>query len=65
MTLGTRRSVVAVHGTRGITRDDLVANVVAPPIEVSPADGIVTLDSHVLGCDPVGAVPLSRLYLLA
>jgi urease subunit alpha len=63
--LGTRRNVVPVHGTRGITRDDLVANVVAPPIDVSPADGTVTLDGRVLACEPVDEVPLSRRYLLA
>ena len=56
---------MAVRGTRGITRDDLVANVVTPPIEVSPVDGTVKLDGRVLACEPVGAVPLSRRYLLA
>ena len=40
-TLGTRRRVTAVHGTRGLTRRDLVANVAAPPVEVAP-DGTVT-----------------------
>jgi len=64
-TLRTSRRVVAVRGTRGITRDDLVANTVAPAIEVSPVDGTVTLDGRVLGCEPVGEVPLSRRYLLA
>jgi urease subunit alpha len=65
VTFGTRRNVVPVHGTRGIMRDDLVANVVAPAIEVSPADGTVTLDGRGLACQPVSAVPLSRRYLLA
>jgi urease subunit alpha len=65
VTLGTRRNVVPVHGTRGITRDDMVANVLAPPIEVSTADGTVTLDGRVLACDQVSEVPLSRRYLLA
>jgi urease subunit alpha len=64
-TLRTARRVMAVHGTRGITRDDLVANVAAPPIEVSPGDGTVTLDGRVLACDRVDEVPLSRRYLLA
>jgi urease subunit alpha len=64
-TLRTSRRVVAVHGTRGITRADLAANVVAPPIEVSPVDGTVTLGGRVLACEPVADVPLSRRYLLA
>ena len=65
VTLRTRRNVVPVHGTRGLTRGDLVANVVAPRIEVSSADGTVTLDGRVLTCEPVGEVPLSRRYLFA
>jgi urease subunit alpha len=65
-TLGTRRRVAAVHGTRGITRDDLVANTVVPTgLEVSPEDGAVTIDGRELACEPVERVPLSRRYLLA
>jgi urease subunit alpha len=64
-TLRTSRRVVAVRGTRGITRDDLVANTVAPAIEVSPIDGTVMLDGRVLGSEPMSEVPLSRRYLLA
>jgi urease subunit alpha len=62
--LRTSRRVVAVRGTRGITRDDLVANVMAPPIEVSPVDGTVRLDGRVLRSEPMSEVPLSRRYLL-
>jgi urease subunit alpha len=64
-TLRTARRVVAVQGTRGITRDDLVANTVAPDIEVSPVDGTVMLDGRVLGSEPISEVPLSRRHLLA
>lgn len=63
--LGTRRRVVAVRGTRGLTRADLVANTAAPPIEVSAEDGTVTLLGRRLACEPVTEVPLSRRYLLA
>jgi urease subunit alpha len=65
VTLRTRRNVVPVHGTRGLTRDDLIANVASPVIEVSSADGAVTLDGRMLACEPVGEVPISRRYLLA
>ena len=64
-TLGTRRRLVAVRGTRSIRRDDLVRNRTVPPIEVSPVDGTVTLEGEVLRCDPADEVPLSRRYLLA
>ncbi|MEX0985166.1 MAG: urease subunit alpha [Actinomycetota bacterium] len=64
--LGTRRRLVAVTGTRGLTRADLVANTAAPAgIDVSPEDGSVSLGGHLLRCEPVNGVPLSRRYLLA
>jgi urease subunit alpha len=63
---GTRRRVVAVHGTRGLTREDLIANTAAPRgLAVSPVDGTVTLDGRLLACEPTPLVPLSRRYLLA
>jgi urease subunit alpha len=61
----TRRRVAAVHGTRGLTRGDLVANTAVPEIEVSPDDGEVTLGGRVLSSEPVTEVPLSRRYLQA
>jgi urease subunit alpha len=62
----TSRRVVAVRGTRGLTRGDLVANRAAPAtLEVSAADGTVTIDGDVLACEPTPVVPLSRRYLLA
>ena len=64
-TLGTRRRLVAVRGTRTIRRDGLARNRTVPPIEVSAADGTVTLDGRVLRTDPVIEVRLSRRYLLA
>jgi urease subunit alpha len=63
---GTRRRVIAVRGTRGLTRGNLVANTATPPdLEISPVDGSVTLAGHVLACEPASVVPLSRRYLLA
>jgi urease subunit alpha len=64
-TLGTRRRLVPVRGTRSIRRDDLTRNRTTPAIEVSPSDGTVTLGGRVLRSDPVAEVSLSRRYLLA
>ena len=62
----TARRVVAVHGTRGITRDELVANRATPVgMSISPVDGTVELDGRVLAVEPTPVVPLSRRYLLA
>ena len=62
--LGTRRRLVAVRETRGLTRSSLARNRAVAPIEVDPLDGTVTLDGRVLAVDPVTDVPLSRRYLL-
>jgi urease subunit alpha len=64
-TLRTRRRVVAVRGTRGIGRADLVANTVVPDIEVSSANGAVSLGGRALAAEPVSNVPLNRLYFLS
>jgi len=63
--LGTRRRLVAVRGTRGLSRRDLAANREVPEIEVSRLDGTVTLGGRTLRVEPVREVPLSRRYLLA
>jgi urease subunit alpha len=64
-TLVTRRRVVAVRGTRGLRRADLVANTAVPAVEVSRGDGTVTLDGRVLAAEPVSEVPLNRRYFLS
>ena len=63
--LRTRRRVVAVRGTRGLMRADLVANTAVVPVEVSTTDGEVTLEGRVLRCEPTAEVSLSRRYFLA
>jgi len=62
--LGTRRQVIAVRGTRGLTRADLWANRATAPIDIDPHDGRVTLDGRPLAVEPVSEVPLNRRYLL-
>jgi len=62
--LGTRRRVVAVHGTRTVRRDALVANTATADVEVDPADGTVRLDGHILASEPATELPLNRTYLL-
>ena len=58
------REVIAVRGTRGLSRESLVRNRSTAPIDVDKADGNVTLDGRQLLIDPVAEVPLSRRYLL-
>ena len=58
------RAVVAVRGTRGLTRESLVRNRAVAAIDVDVRDGTVTLDGRQLAIEPVTEVPLSRRYLL-
>jgi urease subunit alpha len=58
------RTVVPVHGTRGLTRADFVHNRATAPIEVDPGDGRVTLAGRPLEVEPVSELPLNRRYLL-
>ncbi len=62
--LGTRRRIVAVSRTRGLTRADLWANRATVPVAVDPVDGTVSLDGRTLAVAPVTEVPLSRRYFL-
>jgi urease subunit alpha len=62
--LGSRRRIVAVSRTRGLTRADLWANRATVPVAVDPVDGTVSLDGRTLAVAPVTEVPLSRRYFL-
>jgi urease subunit alpha len=63
--IGSNRRFVPVRGTRSVRRDDLIAGRACPPVDVDPADGAVSLGGRILAAPPVGAVPMSRRYLLA
>jgi urease subunit alpha len=58
------REIIAVRGTRGLTRDSLVRNRSVAAVEVDVTDGSVTLDGRPLAIPPVTDVPLSRRFLL-
>ncbi len=58
------RTVVAVAGTRGLTRESLAHNRATAPIEIDPADGSVTLAGRPLAVEPVTDLPLNRRYFL-
>ncbi len=62
--LGSRRTLLAVHGLRGLNRSDLHVNRAAPPIEIDIRSGAVSLSGRRLAVDPVSEVPLSRRFLL-
>ena len=58
------RAVVAVRGTRSLTRANLVHNRATAPIEIDPVEGRVTLAGRRLEAEPVTDLPLNRRYFL-
>jgi len=62
--LDTARSIVAVRGCRGLTRESLARNRATAPVDVDPVDGRVTLAGRLLASEPLTEVPLSRRYFL-
>ena len=62
--LGLKKRLVAVKGTRSISKKDLVLNDATPKIEVDPETYQVTADGEALTCEPAKVVPLAQRYFL-
>ncbi len=62
--LDLKKRLVAVKGTRNISKKDLVHNDATPKIEVDPETYIVTADGQELRCEPATEVPLAQRYFL-
>ena len=62
--LGLRKRLVAVHGTRSVTKKDLVLNDATPVIEVDPETYQVRADGELLTCEPARVLPMAQRYFL-
>jgi urease subunit alpha len=62
--LGLSRRLIASHGTRKLTKRDMLHNDACPAISVNPQTFDVLIDGQVIRCDPAREVPLSRRYML-
>jgi len=62
--LGLAKRVVAVKGTRGIRKKDMVLNDALPAIEVDPQTYEVRADGQLLTCEPAETLPLAQRYFL-
>jgi urease subunit alpha len=62
--LGLRKRVVAVRGTRKLTKRDLLLNDYLPRIEVDPQTYEVRADGALLVCEPASVLPLAQRYFL-
>jgi urease subunit alpha len=62
--LGLRKRLVAVRGTRRLTKKDLHHNDVTPKIEVDPQTYEVRADGVLLICEPAAVLPMTQRYFL-
>ncbi|QJF50370.1 urease subunit alpha [Roseobacter ponti] len=63
-TLGLAKNVVAVKGTRGIGKKDLILNDALPQIEVNPETYEVRADGELLTCQPAEVLPMAQRYFM-
>jgi urease subunit alpha len=62
--LGLAKDVLAVKGTRGIGKRDMVLNDAMPEVEVDPETYEVRADGELLTCEPAEVVPMAQRYFL-
>jgi len=62
--LGLQKRAVAVRGTRGIRKRDMVLNDALPDIHVDPQTYEVRADGELLTCEPATVLPLAQRYFL-
>ncbi|WP_179379839.1 urease subunit alpha [Jannaschia marina] len=62
--LGTAKEMIAVRGTRGIGKKDMILNDALPQIEVDPETYEVRADGELLTCAPAEELPMAQRYFL-
>lgn len=62
--LETRKELVAVSGTRAISKASMLLNGATPEIEVDPETYEVRADGNILTCDPAEVLSLAQRYFL-
>ena len=62
--LGLRKTLIAVSGTRGLQKSDMVLNGATPKIDVDPETYAVRADGELLVCDPADVLPMAQRYFL-
>jgi len=61
---GLGKRLVAVRGTRGVRKADLIHNNLQPRMEVDPQTYTVRADGELLTCEPLAELPLAQRYFL-
>jgi urease subunit alpha len=56
--------LLAVHHTRGISKESMIHNNALPKIEVDPETYEVRADGELLTCPPAEVLPMAQRYFL-
>jgi urease subunit alpha len=62
--LGLRRRIEPIFGTRRLQKKDMIHNGACPQIEVDPETYAVRADGELLVCEPAAALPMTQRYFL-
>jgi urease subunit alpha len=62
--LGLAKTLIAVQGTRALTKMDMVLNGATPVIEVDPETYQVRADGELLTCEPARELAMAQRYFL-
>jgi len=62
--LGLKKPLLAVRGTRGVRKSDMVHNGYQPVIDVDPETYQVRADGVLLSCEPASVLPMAQRYFL-
>jgi urease subunit alpha len=62
--LHLRKPLVAVAGTRALSKRDMILNDATPAIEVDPETYEVRADGELLACEPASVLPMAQRYFL-
>ncbi len=62
--LGLAKDTVAVKGTRGIGKKNLLLNDATPVMEVNPETYEVRADGELLTCEPAEVLPMAQRYFM-
>ena len=62
--LGVGKELVAVEGTRTVTKASMVLNDAMPAIEVDPETYEVRIDGEVVTCAPAEVLPMAQRYFM-
>jgi urease subunit alpha len=63
-TLGLSKTTIAVRGTRGLRKRDMIHNGATPQMEVDPETYEVRADGRLLVCEAASVLPLAQRYFL-